>query len=252
MSSTRRDDDPTGVSRLLSGLSDPHPMPDDLVDRIAASLQEEQDERASGHPTHRFDPAVSPVRRRWVPRAALLGSAGLALVGVLAIVIAPLLGVGATQNRGTADTAHALSAPVGADADTVGVHGAAASSPSRSATSSARAAAPVIVVLATGTAYRSGLLTDDARHGLLAPRIGRVSTGDTPYTPLASWDVLQRCLQGMSLMPGSTVLVDVATLDGESAVVLVTGDGPERSVTVVPPTCGTSTHFALAGPTRLR
>ncbi|WP_203230470.1 hypothetical protein, partial [Segeticoccus rhizosphaerae] len=40
------DEDPTGVRALLSSLPEPGPMPPELVARITASLEREQQERA--------------------------------------------------------------------------------------------------------------------------------------------------------------------------------------------------------------
>ena len=61
------DADPTGMRDVLSSLPEPGPMPEDLADRICASLEHEQRLRAQPHwgataPVH--DLAQQRARRR--------------------------------------------------------------------------------------------------------------------------------------------------------------------------------------------
>lgn len=57
--SERRDDDPTGIRQILSTLGDPGPMPPELVDRITASLADEQARRHD--PAREQDHANGPL-----------------------------------------------------------------------------------------------------------------------------------------------------------------------------------------------
>lgn len=82
--------DPTGVRALLQGLSDPGPMPADLVRRIEARLEVEQEHRRSalsqgatrgrGHSDDVIDLAAERSRRRPGRTLALLGAAAAGLV----------------------------------------------------------------------------------------------------------------------------------------------------------------------------
>jgi hypothetical protein len=58
------DDDPTGVRALLSGLPEPAPMPGYLVERINASLNAAQSQRAASFSGERVTPLVATSRRR--------------------------------------------------------------------------------------------------------------------------------------------------------------------------------------------
>ncbi len=103
------DADPTGMRDVLSSLPEPGPMPEDLADRICASLEREQGRRAekawdSTAPIH--DLAHERSHRR--PQQWILAAAAVVAVGVIGtVVFDDLLGSGSSGDSPAA----ALSSP---------------------------------------------------------------------------------------------------------------------------------------------
>jgi len=79
------DDDPTGVRALLSAMPEPEPMPEHLVERINASLAEEQAQRAARTSGASVTPLLATTRRR--PGRLLFALAGAAAAVALVSVV---------------------------------------------------------------------------------------------------------------------------------------------------------------------
>ncbi|WP_040155338.1 hypothetical protein [Mobilicoccus massiliensis] len=265
MADDRRDDDPTGIRRLLSTMADSQPVPDDLAARIAHRLEAEEREQDHGARCH-FDPAVSSPGRRRATIAVSAGALSLAAVVVSAAFVfhidddvvgtqaaqafARLQTAGRVPSHGVVDAddpaQEATVPPAEHDADDDGQRGTA------------------VTVLASGIEYRRGRLTEQVLE-LLTRRDASVASpqGHASGEPVAPAPETRRCLESMSL-EGHDTLVDTATFDGTPALVLVSGRGvgrddhpsggtPGRTVTVVPTTCGTDdVTTPLAGPYRVQ
>lgn len=245
------DDEDPELRRLLSGMSDPGPAPDDLVARISRSLAEE--ERHQDGAPRRFDPATTPRPRRRV----------LATVGVLALTVG---GVGTaialhvddetvTREAQRAWTvmrpsgAPASEAPVAAFADPGSAPPVAEDVPTTTADPLAG-----LTVLTSGTDYDRTRFAEqivDLAEGR-EPAAGTV--GDTPALP--SRPEIARCLAGAGLQARQGIL-DVATYEGRPALVVLADrvtpaasshGGEERAAVVLPATCGAASAHALAGP----
>lgn len=236
MNSDRSDEDPTGIRHLLSGMSDPQPMSDDLVARISCSLADER-RMAADDPVHRFDPAVKPPARRPWSAVAVVG--GVATLGLLGVVGAHLLS-GAPTGQRVEEARSALESPPTAPA----------SSPPESLPSMERSptasAAGAITVVASGTRYHPGRLTQQARRlAVKAPDLSPTTAVDFRVTT---------CLNRITST--NRAVADVASLDGHDVIVLVqdTSAGSERmhTVQVLPIDCATSGMRPLLGPYSFR
>lgn len=126
--------DPTGIRDLLAALPDPGPMPDDLVARIEARLEEEQAARVQAPPPAPDRPAASVVplsagrdRRRPGRTLLWLGAAAAGVVVTAAVVPQLLDGIG-TNGADTAayyptrggETGSAADLDMGASEDDAG------------------------------------------------------------------------------------------------------------------------------------
>ncbi|MDO5628533.1 MAG: hypothetical protein Q4G43_09455 [Mobilicoccus sp.] len=212
------DEDPTGVRRMLSGMSDPVPPSPDLVSRISESLEQE---RREDDGVCRFDPAVEPPPRRLTRLLVLAGvcafGAGIALTVLVDAEADP-------QRQAVLATDTSI-----ADLDP----------------------ATHITRVSSGTAYdhrrlgtQVGALLDPAASGSGAAVTLPIGTQDT--------GALERCLADLGLQ--GSVVVDLATLDGHDALIIVAEDPQQRYHTVVAviPECGHAATERLAGPYRIR
>ncbi|GMA41822.1 hypothetical protein [Mobilicoccus caccae] len=262
MTSERKDEDPTDIRRLLSGMSDPHPMSDDLVSRISASLEEERRHRRDDD-LCRFDPALGRPRRSVLPRrlAMVAVVTVVATVAVVATIVPGVASVVARQAEAGLGLARAELAAVEPTATVT--DGAAAPlgvvAPSPAApggrTPSAQAGAPAagLTIISSGTDYRRGHLTEQAQT-LMGSSTGGADATKTALPRGTSRESIENCLRELSLL-GSTATVDVATYNGRSALILVGGPvegSTTRTLAVVPDTCGRKSTDPLAGPYRFR
>lgn len=243
--------DPTGMRALLGSLPDPGPMPEHLVARITAALEQESrgglgavgtgraDTGTAGWapppaPEHLAaatpaspgaDGSVVPLRRR---RTWVLGAAAAAVValGVGGVVVDRLSSGGLQASVGIArsgDDAGAAESAAGGAAD------GAAESPALVAEDGALG----VVVVATGTDYSAATLWSRAAElprsvGGEAPTVVR---GDLAALPLAGPAAARSCASGLGVDPAETVTVDLATFEGRDTAVVVatTADGTSRA-----------------------
>ncbi len=240
------DEDPTGMRALLSSLPDPGPMPDDLVERITASLAAEQ-----------AGPVLDELaeRRRRLPRRPILVAAAAAAVVVAGgtILSSGLPGsiVASVQASGSAGSAAGGSA---ADADS----GADLRAESQNKGTEPPAAVGFdtdnVVVVHTGTAYAAAALAREATTLRDAPAIGDAhveGTDDAADTGsgVASLAGARACASALGVPQTSTVVVDVATVDHTAAAVLL-AEAPDGTSTAyaVGLFCGQDAPDVLAGP----
>ena len=202
-----KDEDPTGISRLLAGLRETGPMPEDLVQRIRTSLDEEQVAREDSEGEDGFWEAgdesllEDEPDRRGMGRVVLLGAAGL--VGVAAVG-SLLIGV------------------LGGDEDAGKDAG---SSPQPSVTTTASTSntknVPAFVITRSGTDYTQSDFGEQAAPLLKGPSGLNGTPGEelvgTMDTAAGARDCLSR-LGSPELIP---VALDIATFDGRRGVAIV-------------------------------
>ena len=229
-----QDDDPTGVRALLSALPEPEPMPDDLVQRITASLAAEQ--AAHGPRDAGVVPLqVSRGRGRRV-LAAVAVAAGVAAVGVAGAELLPL-GQATQTSAGAASSAGAQLAAT----DSAGRKAAAAGWTG------------TMHIQQSGTRYTSaGFLGQAAR--LAADPSAEVPplTAEAPGVgQIATRAGLADCLRALGVDPAADVNADLAFFDGTPAVALVTLRSGHRTAYAVLRTCRTGEAGVLHAATTL-
>ena len=212
------DDDPTGVRALLSGLPDPEPMPVYLVERITASLNAAQSQRAS-FSSERVTPLVASSRRR--PGRVLF-----AIAGAAAVVLVAVVGTGLFKNNQTAgSTTSAAAIPSG--------HQRVVAPPSAASDKAAPNVAGIpalIQIRASDTRYTNADFATQARtlgsatFGASQPKaFGSLGAGG-----LVTAAGLTECLRAVGVVDATTVRADLAFYEGEPAVIFVvtTSDAP--------------------------
>lgn len=222
------DQDPTGMSHLLAGLKESGPMPDDLSDRIRASLEQEQ--------TARRDPSRDdgafwsemdsderrPARRRHPAGRWVLG---IAVAAVLALGVGGVLVLGSDESDETdgASGGPATSAPADEGGDSP-------SSSDGSGSSATPSQVPAFAITHTESDYSRANLQEKAADLEADPRgapdLTDASLLDGMDTAAAASDCLARLGQP-ELQP---VVLDVATFDGEDGLLLVAEEAPAGKV----------------------
>lgn len=219
-SASSPDEDPTGVRALLSGLPEPDPMPDHLVERINASLAAAQAQRAAGPSHESVTPLVTSTRRR--PGRLLFGLAGAAAAVALITV------VGGTLFR--------TIVPSGSDTSVAGAissssreagSGASPGALDKAATDSASTPAQ-IQIRRSETRYTQAGFASQART-LRSAAFGpsRATASDSPALARMGTAVgLTDCLRAVGAAGAQLVRADLAFYEGVPAVIIVaTTDG---------------------------
>jgi hypothetical protein len=233
--------DPTGIRALLGALPDPGPMPADLVDRINASIAAEQTSRQPGAVVV----PLAPRRRTWL-RAGMAAAA----VAAVAVSIPALM---STWGPGGGDTASSFARESVADSAAGGMG---AQPPvgtfTSGATGHARASKSVgdIRLQASGTAYTASGLATQARH--------LSDTTDQATAPAASLAAagasaarLRECLTALGVDTWAPVAGDVATFEGDPAIVVVVSTDTGQRVYAVSTHCRAADPRVLSGPVAL-
>lgn len=249
VSESRDEDDPTGMRHLLSSMSDPEPMSEDMVRRIAADIERERSQGERDY--HRFDPAVAapPTRRR--------GAALVLLGGAAAIAFAlPVLADALT--RPSVPTSAALVPSLAGEPSAQAPAPPAPTVPPSTNSPAPTAVTAGMTLVSTGTDYHRGDLA-----GQLTALIEReqvpsssasviTSTGDAPDDTATS---VRTCLHALAL-DHRKVVVDVATYEGRPSLVVVGPpshghSGGLRTATVMPRDCSRDDTVPFAGPLRV-
>lgn len=185
-------------------------MPDHLVARITARLEDERRGDGDAEVLAFPGPETTPPSRRFI-----LGLAAAATVAAVAGVV----GVNALRDPGTQPAVAALTSSL--------VRGA--------------------TVHTSGTAYTATRLGEQATHvasqSTPAPAPSPAALGS-----FGSEAGVGACLRGIGLDTAADVAVDVATFDGRPAAIVVATTDGARTARVVPTTCSESDRRVLFGP----
>ena len=233
------EDDPTGVRELLAGLPDPGPMPPEVTARILAALDAERLRAAdTPAPTGSPTPATgSTPSSGSTPGPRSTPTWGRWLVGGAAASVVALAGVGLLDTLG------------GSGDDSAG------SVASSLAEGAARdASPPAAVVTMTMTDYtRANLATQAAslrRAG--APTVAPFADEPPSIGPIASPLGAASCAHALGVPGSATVRVDIATLEGSPAAIVLVDDAGELTAYAVSRSCTTGEPGLLVGPVPVR
>lgn len=243
--------DPTGIRDLLASLPDPGPMPADLVARINASIAAEQSARE--------DSTVVPLRpRRWGWQHVGVAAAAAAVLGIGLPALLTGTGPGdlmASFGGGqSADSAGGAS--VESRTDTGSDSGTTAGEVPRPATTTPGgqrvASSPGPVTLgASGTAYTATALATQAGSKLTTAQDGAMAAPKARRGVAESPTGLRACLSAIGVAAWMPVRGDLATLDGEPAVIALVSSDTGQTVYAVAPGCSAAHPGVLAGPLRV-
>lgn len=263
--------DPTGMRALLRALPDPGPMPEDVVQRIHTSLRElpplgDDPLRAPlGHDAESDAaaafPGVSrgtamPVRRSWLARhGAQAAVAAVVLVagGAVATESLGLFGSGNDSMTASSDSA-------GSQAGTSSGPEAAQKAAGDSGTDTGGdtgmkvadgAVLGPIVVRHSGRAYTATQLATQLDISPSAPPAIPLTAESPGIGPIGTEIGVRSCLGALGLPRDSAADVDLASLDGTPAAVLVVTLEGERTAYAVGRDCTTGHPSLLAGPLTL-
>jgi hypothetical protein len=217
-------------------------MPADLVDRINATIAAEHSYRQQGAVVV----PLAPRRRAWL-------RAGMAAAAVAAVAVA-VPALMSTWGPGGGDTASSFSSREAASDSAAGSGvepplGSFTSSPS---VAQDRASKPLgdVRVQASGTAYTAAGLATQARTltdtttKATAPAASLAAAG-------ASAAQLRECLTALGVDTWAPVAGDLATFEGEPAIVAVVSTDTGQSVYAVSTHCRAAHPLVLSGPVAL-
>lgn len=220
------DQDPTGMRHLLAGLKETGPMPDDLSDRIRASLADEEAARSGDAPDEGAtdgagfwqdgdDDGVVPLRRR--PMPWILGAAAGTVVA---------LGVGGLMLSGNAGQDAANSgAPEQHNAQTSGSTG--SDGATGAPTPSADDEVPAFAITASGTDYTRDTVADGAAKLLDNPTEFPTNEDDQALGTMTTAAGATDCLGRLGQPQMQAVVIDVAKFDGRSGLLLIADSPPD-------------------------
>jgi hypothetical protein len=213
------DDDQTGVRALLSGLPEPDPMPAYLVERIGASLAAEQAQREHASGTS-VVPMLAARRRR--PGRVLFAAAGAAAAVVLAAVVGNSMQPN-NQSITASDTLQSAESPQSREA-----YGAAPPGADDKASGGGAAPTSSIQVRSSEVRYtESGFVTQARSLGDTAVAAAKPTTAHSlSDARISTAGGLTECLGAIGAGGAQQVVADLATYEGQPAVIIVaTTDG---------------------------
>lgn len=224
------DNDPTGVHELLSRLQPPADAPPELVERIQASLRDEQHSREHRRPQPPYalfaGRSGRPGRRRFVVLGA--GVTGCALLVAGTTVLPQQLP--ALMTHLTRAPAHASASTASPRADPPAVRGARH-------------------IRASGTLYSMfGLREQAVELRGTGPTVTQVREVPGVSGGIGSAAGLTSCFAALDLPADALAWVDLAEYEGEPAVIIVTRQGGTDQVRVVSPDCREGNPGLRAGP----
>lgn len=255
------DTDPTGMRALLRGLPDPGPMPDDLVDRIHASLADLPPlEGQSGEPSSDGRPiSASAVSRGttssrpswWARHGSHVAVAAVLVIGGGAVASIPFGDLGSGS---MGDSASAGSDTADSQAKTYSESDPDAATPQGGSDLGAEggreAVLGAIAVRLSGRSYTASGLASE-----LGPGSSGAGPTTTPLTaespgigPIGTELGVRSCLEALGLPRATRADVDLGTLDGTPTAVLIVTLGGERTAYAVGRDCTTGSPSVLAGP----
>ena len=226
------DQDPTGMSHLLAGLKETGPMPEDLNDRIRASLESEQaartpspgsplrDEEGEGEDSTFWSQVDTegqgPSRRS--------SSAGRWVLGIAAaaVLVMGIGGIFAIRDDGGSDTAGESSV-----SSTSEGRQNEAGDPSSSGGGGAPSELPAFAVTESGNDYTRSGLAEEAAPLLKDPEGATQLSDDSVVGSLSTAAGAKDCLGRLGHPELQPVVVDVASFDGTPGVLLVAEAAPD-------------------------
>lgn len=262
-----RDDDPTGVRALLSALPEPDPMPEHLVERINASLAAEQAHRAGTMSSASATPLRASNRLRQLRRLRrlrlMLGSAAAA-IAIVAVVGTSLFTARQTSQSSTTASvanpaeagARAAQAPPNADGKAQGHDLSSPATPADSSTLNppgASVALPLIQISLSGTRYTpEGFVTQAetllrSAPGPIRPQLTQPSAPGAAGTAAG----LKECLNALGAGGAQVVRADVATYQGQPALIIVVTTNGASTAYAVGPQCSPANPAVLRPATPL-
>lgn len=260
MVSTHDDDtDPTGMRALLRGLPDPGPMPDGLVSRIQASLEDlsgtSDVDDGDAHRGRSLDGDVSrgtvvSHRPSWLARhgsklavAAVLvvgGGAAVQLVGSgLATGGSDAASDGSAQDGGAESLAGSPAAPGRTDGDS-----------DTDSADRAPIAGPILVTM-SGRSYTTDGLADQVPGRSTGSPVAPLTAESPGIGPIGTEIGVRSCLEGLGVPRATAAEVDLGFVDGEPAAVVVVTAGGERTAYAVRRECSVGNPAIIAGPVAL-
>lgn len=255
------EEDPTGIRDLLRTLPDPGPMPEDLVDRISALLDAEQERRREADAAPEVpvvDLATRRSRRRPGRTLAYLGAAAAGLL-VATVAVGELVGDGLLGGTGGMDSAAQVSTHSRGAADSGGSRNGAAAD--GSAEQDGYAAAGEDGSAADSAAEDAGDQTESAAGGAASPDpvlevlppLGELSSASvrqdllgaldrdlstTSGAATLTQDGAERCWQEAGVGQGWPVRQAAEAVYGADPVVVLLGrDGPSGAAVLLPSSC---------------
>lgn len=263
MVSTPDDDtDPTGMRALLRGLPDPGPMPDDLVARIQASLDDlatsDRDVsvgRAGVAPTDvsRGTADGSPSRRSswWVRNAPKAAVAAVVVIGGGAFLSGQLGGLG---SGGDSATSGAASDSGGSSADqrAEGASGGNDSAPQSGGDAGSSADRPVraggVVVTMSGRTYSVAALASEVDRDDSSEPLAPLTAESPGIGPIGTEMGVRSCLSALGLPADAAARVDLALVDRRPAAVVVVDLDGGRTAYAVGRDCTIGNPSVITGP----
>ncbi|WP_156971436.1 hypothetical protein [Knoellia sinensis] len=255
MSTHDDDTDPTGMRALLRALPDPGPMPDDLADRIRASLSdlsldEETPPVSSVGVTSVSRGTVRPgIRSWWSRHGSKVAVAAVVLIGGSSV--AGLVGSGFGSGAGSDSAGSSADSAAGsAESRSLADEGktAASQGDSDGQLSGRDLATGPVVVTMSGRAYTAaglaGQLGEAGRSAPLTPL-----TAESPgIGPIGTEIGVRSCLEALGLPPDTRADVDLGPVDGTPAAVIVVGTDGARTAYAVRRECTLGNPAILVGP----
>lgn len=217
------DQDHTGMRRLLAGLKESGPMPDDLSKRIRASLAQEQVARGDGEETafwDEMDEGGAPRREKRPVGRWVLGLAAAA------VVVAGVGGVLAAQGDDGSSPTGSAAAESGTP-ESSGGEASAGTSAGSSADSSTPSQVPAFVVTDSGHEYTRENLPEKAAE-LVADPLGVPDLEDLGTVGAMSTAAgVEDCLGRLGHRELQPVVVDVAHFDGTPGLLIIAEPVPD-------------------------
>lgn len=251
------DEDPTGMRALLRGLPDPGPMPEDLVQRIQSALAELpvldglEDDVAHEDGAAGVSRGTSPAPRRswWARHAGQAAVAAVVLLGGGAVASSSLGIVGGGDDSTTAagsssegaaqpDSLSGSRSDAGAPLDSFADKGA----------SRQEAALGPVLVRHSGRDYTAADLPTQLADVATGPTTPPLTAESPAIGPIGTEMGVRTCLAALGLPQATAADVDLASLDGTPAAVLVVRLGGERTAYAVGRDCTTGHPSLLTGP----
>jgi hypothetical protein len=248
---THDDEDPTGMRALLRSLPDPGPMPEDLVHRIQSTLAElPAPDGSLEHDVSRG--TSSPGRWSWWGRhAGRAAVAAVVLLGGGAVASSSLGLLGGDGSSTSAGSSAEGGSQPGSQSGQRGDAGALGDSSAEQGAGSREVALGRVVVRHSGRDYTSSDLPSQLADVTSGATMAPPAAESPGIGPIGTELGVRSCLVALGLPRASAADVDLASLDGTPAAVLVVRLGGERTAYAVGRDCTTGNPALITGPVTL-